>query len=58
MPTSGTRAIPCLAAKGLAARDDYDLRVYGAPRIGERDRALTADLTALVRGRRPTMRRR
>lgn len=45
----GDARYPCLAAKGLAARDDYDLQVYGGLGSAGATQALTRDLAAFVR---------
>jgi uncharacterized protein len=49
----GDARYPCLAAKGLAARDDYDLHVYGGLGSTSSTHALTSDLAAFVRGTTP-----
>jgi uncharacterized protein len=40
---------PCLAAKGLAGRDDYQLHVYGSLGSAPASRALAADLGSFAR---------
>jgi FPC/CPF motif-containing protein YcgG len=46
----GDTRYPCLAAKGLATRDDYDLHVYGGLGSASATLALTEDLAVFVRG--------
>ena len=48
----GDPRYPCLAAKGLERRDDYQLRVYGTLGSARASRGLAADLAGFARGAR------